>query len=78
MRLFTIGHSAHSLDKLIRLLDENGVMTLMDVRTTPASRYQPQFNKSNLEQLLPQHFIHKLLQNYPRCSNPARFICELG
>ncbi|MGC1377877.1 MAG: DUF488 domain-containing protein [Anaerolineales bacterium] len=57
MRLFTIGHSAHSLDKLIHLLDENGVMTLVDVRTAPASRFQPQFNKANLEHLLPQHNI---------------------
>jgi uncharacterized protein (DUF488 family) len=57
MKLFTIGHSAHSLDKLIRLLDENGVMALVDVRTMPASRYQPQFNKANLELNLPQHFI---------------------
>jgi uncharacterized protein (DUF488 family) len=57
MKLFTIGHSAHSLEKLIHLLDENGVMTLVDVRTTPASRYQPQFNSANLEQLLPEHII---------------------
>jgi len=57
MKLFTIGHSAHSLNKLIRLLDENGVMVLVDVRTTPASRYYPQFNKANLEQLLPQYDI---------------------
>jgi uncharacterized protein (DUF488 family) len=57
MNLFTIGHSAHSLDKLISLLEENGVMTLVDVRTMPASRYQPQFNKANLEQSLPLHMI---------------------
>lgn len=57
MKLFTVGHSAHSLEKLVHLLDENGVMMLVDVRTTPASRYQPQFNKANLEQLLPQHYI---------------------
>jgi uncharacterized protein (DUF488 family) len=57
MRLFTIGHSVHSLDKFVHLLDENGIMTLVDVRTAPASRYQPQFNKANLEQLLPQHAI---------------------
>ena len=57
MKLFTIGHSAHSLDKLVHLLDENGVMTLVDVRTAPASRFQPQFNRFNLEQLLPQQMI---------------------
>lgn len=37
MKLLTIGHSNHSLDKFIRLLEANGVMTLVDVRTAPAS-----------------------------------------
>ncbi len=32
-------------------------MTLVDVRTAPASRYSPQFNKTNLEAVLPQHEI---------------------
>jgi uncharacterized protein (DUF488 family) len=44
MKLFTIGHSNHSLDKFIRLLEDNGIMTLVDVRTAPHSRYNPQFN----------------------------------
>jgi uncharacterized protein (DUF488 family) len=58
MKLLTIGHSNHSLEKFIRLLEENRVMTLVDVRTAPASRYNPQFNRSNLEQVLPhQHNI---------------------
>ena len=55
MEILTIGHSNHSLDKFLRLLEDNGVMTLVDVRTTPASRYSPQFNKANLEAVLPQH-----------------------
>jgi uncharacterized protein (DUF488 family) len=57
MKLFTIGHSNHSFEKLVRLLEENGVMTLVDVRTAPASRYNPQFNKVSFEQLLPQHNV---------------------
>ncbi len=57
MNLFTVGHSTHSLEKFVQLLDANGVMTLVDVRTSPASRYQPQFNRSLLEQWLPQHSI---------------------
>ena len=57
MKLYTIGHSVHSLERFVQLLDENGVMTLVDVRTAPASRYQPQFNRASLEQFLPQHDI---------------------
>ena len=57
IKLFTVGHSNHSLDKFIRLLEDNGIMLLVDVRTAPHSRYNPQFNKENLEGVLPQHGI---------------------
>lgn len=57
MRLYSIGHGNHSLDKLISLLDENGVALLVDVRSAPYSRYNPQFNKENLERTLPEHYI---------------------
>ena len=33
MKLFTIGHSNHSLGRFIRLLEDNGIMVLVDVRT---------------------------------------------
>jgi uncharacterized protein (DUF488 family) len=39
MKLFTIGHSNHSIDKFIRLLQDNGVDLLVDVRTAPYGRY---------------------------------------
>ena len=54
MKLFTIGHSNHNIEKFIRLLEDNGIMLLVDVRTAPYSRYNPQFNKEHLENLLPQ------------------------
>lgn len=48
MKLLTLGHSNHTIEKFISLLEENGVMALVDVRTAPASRYNPQFNKETL------------------------------
>ena len=57
MRLYTIGHSNHSLEKLIRLLEDNGVMTVVDVRSAPYSRYNPHFSKDNLESALSQRYI---------------------
>ncbi len=54
MRLYTIGHSTHSVEKLIRLLEANSVTTVVDVRTAPYSRHNPQFNKENLEFALSQ------------------------
>ena len=40
----TIGHSTHSLDAFINLLQINGVVHILDVRTIPRSRHNPQFN----------------------------------
>lgn len=57
MRLFTIGHSNHSIEKFLSLLDENGIMILVDVRSAPYSRYNPQFNKEELESALDRHNI---------------------
>jgi uncharacterized protein (DUF488 family) len=71
MQLFTIGHSNHSLEKFLRLLEENGVMTLVDVRTTPASRYNPHFNKSSLEYALPQRDIQYVFAGQYLGGRPA-------
>jgi uncharacterized protein (DUF488 family) len=57
MKLYTIGHSNHSLDKLIQLLNDNDVTTLVDVRSAPYSRYRPWFNKDHLEFELPRRNI---------------------
>ena len=57
MKLITIGHSNHTIEKFIRLLEDNGVMTLVDVRTAPASRYNPQFNKEMLAASLDSKYI---------------------
>jgi hypothetical protein len=52
MELYTIGHSNHPVDKFIQLLVEHGVTHLVDVRSTPYSRFHPQFNKTVLPQVL--------------------------
>jgi uncharacterized protein (DUF488 family) len=74
MKLFTIGHSNHMLEKFIRLLEENHVGTLVDVRTAPYSRFNPQFNKENLAHALSEReieyaFAGKYLGGRP--SDPA-------
>lgn len=42
---FTIGHGTRSVAELAALLKANGVACLVDVRTVPRSRTNPQFNK---------------------------------
>jgi uncharacterized protein (DUF488 family) len=41
--LFTIGHSTRAIDEFIALLEAHGVRMVVDVRTVPRSRRNPQF-----------------------------------
>jgi uncharacterized protein (DUF488 family) len=43
-QVYTIGHSTRSVPELIALLRQAGVDLLVDVRTVPRSRFNPQFN----------------------------------
>jgi uncharacterized protein (DUF488 family) len=52
MELFTIGHSNHSIEAFISLLQQHGITAVADVRSHPYSRYLPHFNKSELEAAL--------------------------
>ncbi len=44
----TVGHSTHSLEEFLSLLRKHGVTYLVDVRTVPRSRHNPQFNRETL------------------------------
>ena len=50
--IFTIGHSTRPIDEFIRLLASNGVERLIDIRTIPKSRHNPQFNGDSLARSL--------------------------
>ena len=55
--IFTIGHSTRSFDELLGLLREYEVQHLVDVRTVPRSRRNPQFNQETLAEELPRQGI---------------------
>ena len=48
MTIFTIGHSTRPIDEFIGLLQAHGVERLVDVRTIPKSRFNPQFGGEQL------------------------------
>ena len=45
---FTIGHSTRSLAEFVALLVPNGITRVIDVRTVPRSRTNPQYNRETL------------------------------
>jgi uncharacterized protein (DUF488 family) len=48
LTIFTIGHSTRPLDKFVELLQANAVKCVIDIRTIPRSRHNPQFNAETL------------------------------
>ncbi|MEO2062314.1 MAG: DUF488 domain-containing protein [Christiangramia sp.] len=55
--LFTIGHSSRSSEEFVAMLQSFSIEQLADIRRFPGSRKFPQFNKENLEILLPEKAI---------------------
>src|SRR5437879_8933579 len=48
LSILTVGHSTRTLEDLIRLLKAHGVKLVVDVRTIPRSKRNPQFNQERL------------------------------
>ena len=46
--VLTVGHSTRPLAEFIALLKAHSVVRLIDVRTVPRSRHNPQFNQDTL------------------------------
>lgn len=52
LTILTIGHSTRTLDEFVELLKAYGATLVVDVRTVPRSRHNPQFNKETLPNTL--------------------------
>jgi uncharacterized protein (DUF488 family) len=62
MELFTIGHSNHSIQDFMKLLQKYDISALADVRSHPYSRYLPHFNQVSLKnELLSQNISYVFL-----------------
>ncbi|MGF1583423.1 MAG: DUF488 family protein [Gemmataceae bacterium] len=50
--IYTIGHSNHEMDTFLALLKQHKITALVDVRSDPHSKYNPQFNQGVLSDSL--------------------------
>jgi uncharacterized protein (DUF488 family) len=50
--VLTIGHSTHSISSFLDLLRRHQITAVADVRSTPASRFAPQFNRDAVKRRL--------------------------
>lgn len=55
--LYTIGHSTRAIDDFITILKSFGIEEVIDIRTIPKSRHNPQFNEQDLAHVLRNHHI---------------------
>lgn len=52
MKIYTIGHSTRLIDNFIDILKKYKIKVLVDVRSIPRSRYNPQYDQFELEKSL--------------------------
>jgi uncharacterized protein (DUF488 family) len=50
--VYTIGHSSHSSEELVKLLAVNRIDVVVDTRSAPYSRFAPQFDREVLQRSL--------------------------
>ncbi len=53
MIVYTVGHSTRPIEEFVALLGTYGITRVVDVRTVPKSRHNPQFARDALEASLP-------------------------
>jgi uncharacterized protein (DUF488 family) len=54
---FTIGHSTRPVSEFVELLESQQIQLVVDVRTIPRSRANPQYNGDVLAEVLAQHQV---------------------
>jgi len=74
--VLTVGHSTRTLEVFLQLLKAHAVTKIVDVRTAPRSRHNPQFNRETLpDQLKAVHLTYVHMPGlgglrHPRAESP--------
>ncbi len=55
--LYTVGHSIYEIDDFVALLKKNDINTIVDVRSTPYSKFASQYNRETLKHYLQENKI---------------------
>lgn len=62
-KIFSIGYGNRQMNEFIKLLEDNEINLLVDVRTNPYSRWKPEFNSKAFQITLAEYniqYIHKV------------------
>lgn len=79
VRVYTLGHSTRSFEELLKLLRAFEIRSLVDIRTIPRSRHNPQFEGDTLERSLrTQHIRYRHLPRLGGLRKPRRDSVNTG
>jgi uncharacterized protein (DUF488 family) len=74
--LYTIGYGARTVDELIALLRARRIEYLVDVRTSPFSKFKPEFNKELLKHFIEQQGLRYLFMGDTLGGQPKDPACH--
>jgi uncharacterized protein (DUF488 family) len=74
--LFTIGYGSRSLDELMATLKANGIEFLLDIRSSPYSKFKPEFSKEVLQLRLERARIRYLFMGDTLGGQPKDPACH--
>jgi uncharacterized protein (DUF488 family) len=64
VNIYSIGHGNKSVDQLVEELNWFNIRYVIDVRSKPYSRYNPQFNKEALEHSMKANGFHYIFMGH--------------
>ena len=73
--ILTIGYGQRSLADLVAQVKNHGVMFIIDVRSNPVSKFQPEFGKSELEPFLKTSGIQYVFMGDTLGGRPSDATC---
>ena len=72
--IYTIGHSTHTVERFIELLKLHDILAVCDVRSSPYSSYNPQFNREVIQSELKKKglaYVYLGKELGPRSDDPG-------
>ena len=72
--IYTIGHSTYPVESFVKMLRQHGITATGDVRSSPYSRYNPQFNRETLQPELRKQgisYVYLGKELGPRSDDPS-------
>jgi uncharacterized protein (DUF488 family) len=77
--LYSVGHSNRTIEQFIALLMAHGIQQVIDIRTIPKSRHNPQFNKESLPKSLKKaHIFYTHLKELGGLRHPQKDSINTG